>query len=127
MQALDRLAAAVIISGGFEIEAAGDVYWTTLESLAEEAMSEKPKPAGKRRVSPLGYISARSSASLGRSRGQLARLRRVADDQLIWPFYKQPKWSSGRERPAALHPALLDGSSTVSSTQTTTRPPQAES
>ncbi|AGB24560.1 hypothetical protein Mycsm_04313 [Mycobacterium sp. JS623] len=120
MQTLDRLAVAVIIVGGFEVDVSGDVYWTTLESIATEAHSQKPKASvlGKGRVEPLGtagrdlqlklLTAVKDWQSFGETdwltwlrhtrnamthRSPAKRLNVIIDDQMVWPFYKQPKWS----------------------------------
>jgi hypothetical protein len=119
MQTLDRVAAAVIIVGGFQVDDVTDVYWTTLESLTQELASEKTKGGlAKGRVEPVGsagrdaqtalVIPVVDSAKFGEHdwlpwmrhtrnamthRSPAKKLNVLADNQLVWPFYKQPKWS----------------------------------
>jgi hypothetical protein len=119
MQTLDRVAAAVIIVGGFQVDDVTDVYWTTLESLTQELASEKTKGGlAKGRVEPVGsagrdaqkalVVPVVDSAKFGEHdwlpwmrhtrnamthRSPAKKLNVLADNQLVWPFYKQPKWS----------------------------------
>jgi hypothetical protein len=113
-QALDRLAAAVIIVGGFGFKDVEKAYWSDLEAIANELDAGSIKtifePVGSKgraveevlTIPVLGWQQfgpdewlpwLRDARNGTTHRSPATKLNVAAGDRFARPFYRQPRWS----------------------------------